>query len=444
MSASDERKLDEAIELANEFAQLSSEQQKSPRSAEPRSSSNSLERGLGAESGNSSSASSPRLKAMFSGLGKKRDKSPKTEKKSYSEEIANVSDVGEELTPEAQEAYNMLVGQPQQPLKPRRTLISEEDSTRKERKNNNANIRAPQGIPGRGAAAKQDSDSGIVDSNPLRRLRESSFIPSKPKPKPKPNTDVNGSKITTNTSFFDKLKEQEATRQEVIDPTTGNNDKPAPPPRNPLRASTINQKPRERKNPLDLTGYKHRTPVVMSSTTEQILKSNLSSATSRDSEDSAFNTESDASSNASGSGGVGVSATKPQRPKSNDSFQGYFTTSSQQPQQPTVTPTTVTAPQYPVKAVKLSAADLGLGDSGDTFWSERVDFEEMSGGGGGGRGDSIDGSIPRMLGRYRTSDTVSYEDLLDFALDDEAGGTSGGGGDQEEEDEECFLKGVER
>ena len=369
MSASDERKLDEAIELANEFAQLSTEQ-RSPRSAELDTDSN---------------ASSPRLKGMFS--LKKRDKSPKQEKKTFTEEIASVSDVGEELTPEAQEAYNMLV------VRGNKDSEREKKSARttRTRPNNNANIRAPQGIPGRSTKVSSEPESpSMADSNPLRRLRESSFIAPKPKPKPKPAT--NGSKIQTNLLFFDKLKEQEALDHRATSPPEGNEtSKPAPPPRNPLRTSTVNVRPRERKNPLDLSNYNP--------------KPHLNTLnTSRDSEDSAFNTESDASSSSSGN----------KRPKSNDSSGlGYFTSVSSAP----------SPPQFPVKAVKLSASDLGLGDSADTFWSESMDFEELSGG-------------PRMLGRYRTSDTVSYEDLLDFALD--------GDGEKEEEEEDCFFKGVER
>ena len=48
-------------------------------------------------------------------------------------------------------------------------------------------------------------------------------------------------------------------------------------------------------------------------------------------------------------------------------------------------------------------------DTGDSFWSRDVSLHELG-------EDATEGGTV-VAGRYKTSDTVSYEDLLDFALD---------------------------
>ncbi|XP_064641830.1 activated Cdc42 kinase-like isoform X2 [Lineus longissimus] len=95
MSASEEREIDNAIALANEFAALNAAD--TIVSTSPHSRTDS-------ESG----CESPRSKLPFKLPTLRR--SPKPEKPSFSDEMANISDASEELnTPEAQEAYNLLV-----------------------------------------------------------------------------------------------------------------------------------------------------------------------------------------------------------------------------------------------------------------------------------------------------------------------------------------------
>ena len=301
-----------------------------------------------------------------------------------------------------------------------------EKALRNGSKNNNANIRAPQGIPGRGATSKIEPEA--ADVNPLRRLRDSQVIAA-PKPRTAPRPDINGRgnesirqpNLHANTPFFDKLKEMESSGHDE-DQDKGRH-RPAPLPRNPVRTSTVNSKPRERKYPLDLSGYcKTKTTSAESSDRDSghgksfisgpILQQKSTSGelnTSRDSEDSAFNTESDAS---SASGG-GRGSSKGQRPKSSDSFNSYF---------PAVSPT---SSQFSVKGVKWTAKELGLHDNADSFWQQEVDFEEMSGIPLSSQSDLTDENAP-ILGRYKNSDTVSYEDLLDFALDGNAKDVSHG------------------
>lgn len=68
-----------------------------------------------------------------------------------------------------------------------------------------------------------------------------------------------------------------------------------------------------------------------------------------------------------------------------------------------------------IRKVKLNAAELGLYDKADLFWDKSVSFSlpEKS----QCEGDLLqDVSVP-IPGRYETSDSVSYEDLMEFALD---------------------------
>ena len=436
LSASDERKIDEAMELASEFAQLSTSDHmiSSPRSSHSEH-----------PDSDHSGTESPKGKSMF-GLGRKR--SPKPERRSFCEEIASLSsDLNEEVTPEAQEAYNMLVVKGKaKDSKPRdrrmrRSLDHQRQSpepppvaekpVRNGRTNVNANIREPQGIPRPGPALRQASAE--VDSNPLRRLRDSqSFMP---KPRFSRPTDLreNGhssvppepANLNPNLSFFAKLKEQEEEREMEVGDSVGEN--PPVPPRIPIKPSTINSKPRQRKHPLNLTNYdleqseinahsrdeqpagktqydvtptKHQlppTPPLSNGKTVALGETPHNQNTGCESDDSVF-TESDCSSPI-------------------EKF-----TNAKLRQKPKFTFPLVPSPQgsssvsnLSVKSVKLSAVELGINDNSDSFWSQKVNFEEMA----GSESPTSDLGLEHspIPGRYKTSDNVSYEDLMEFALD---------------------------
>ena len=94
MSASDEKMIDDAIAMANELTSRSHMQE--PYSPSPEKT----------RSDSESDADSPRNSRFRFSL----KRSPKIERKrTFSEEIKNKSEMVEEVPPEAQEAYNMLV-----------------------------------------------------------------------------------------------------------------------------------------------------------------------------------------------------------------------------------------------------------------------------------------------------------------------------------------------
>lgn len=68
-----------------------------------------------------------------------------------------------------------------------------------------------------------------------------------------------------------------------------------------------------------------------------------------------------------------------------------------------------------IKNIKLNAAELGLHDKADLFWVKSVNFDlperSLS------ERDLLQDVCAPIPGRYETSDSVSYEDLMEFALD---------------------------
>lgn len=70
-------------------------------------------------------------------------------------------------------------------------------------------------------------------------------------------------------------------------------------------------------------------------------------------------------------------------------------------------PSLVNTSQFCVKLVSHSAEELGLNDSSDSFWTSQVDFTSVT-------PDPLSDSTPTF--QYKT-ENVSYEDLLEFALD---------------------------
>lgn len=68
-----------------------------------------------------------------------------------------------------------------------------------------------------------------------------------------------------------------------------------------------------------------------------------------------------------------------------------------------------------IKNIKLNAAELGLHDKADLFWVKSVNFDlperSLS------ERDLLQDVCAPIPGRYEASDSVSYEDLMEFALD---------------------------
>lgn len=69
-----------------------------------------------------------------------------------------------------------------------------------------------------------------------------------------------------------------------------------------------------------------------------------------------------------------------------------------------------------IKNIKLNATELGLHDKADLFWVKSVNFDlpERS----RSERDLLQDVSAPIPGRYETSDSVSYEDLMEFALDE--------------------------
>ena len=425
LSASEEKKIDEAIELVNEFAQISTAEDMNPEEKPEHN----------PDVG--SPGSSPRQRSLFS-LRKKT--SPKPER-TFSDEIANLPrDLNEEVTPEAQEVYNMLVVRGSlkddghrltREMRARRSLEHQErDSnghppvsahlsapvtapvTAKPR-NINMNIRAPAGIPGRSNNARNASRTAVdpdeMDTNPLRRLRHIQVVaprfraPRTTDPDPKTNGhDAQSANLNPNMQFFAKLHEQERESEDggTADDTgsadcTCPNDIPLPP-RRPLRPS-VTRPPRQRKYPLDLSNYglHHQEDTGRNGSDSEshvsvasLTLSQRQCDATRDTDDGVFS---------------GSDSSSILEPKSD------VATAS-----PSHCLRSGAAPaQFSVKSVSCSAAQLGLFDNKDSFWSQKVNFDEMATESDSDLGDDS----PAMSGRYKTSDNVSYEDLLEFALD---------------------------
>ena len=408
LSESEERQMDEAIELANSYAmKRASDNMISTPS--PKSLDSQSDRSHGDSDGNSS-ISSPKMRSVFN----LRKKSPKQEcKTTYTDEIASISDASEEVSAEAQEAYNLLIvkgsikesrsSNSSRPSLEKRGQKDHDSSTETIEKpallpRANRNIRAPHipGIPGR--SQEQETSS---DSNPLRRLREGvAIIPPKTRPKPgtasteqlsptKPN-------LSANRPFFDKLKEQELSQDSGEGSEEGINPVPLPPRTRP-KSSAPPTKPRQRKYPLDLSQYRGPPPPIINTQapsppnayTVQQSATNPRSSLERD-----IMVSSDLNSSHESSDSV-FSSSSQHSSLERRSLQGNKPMDS-----PLDSP-------FSVKSVTLTARDLGYQDTADLFWTQPVSLEDL--------GSNHAAVIP---GRYKTSDTVSYEDLLEFALDE--------------------------
>ena len=510
LSESDEKKMDDAIRLAHEYARQASSGQEAPmtpgaggggaKSTADSLSDHSHNGGADSDSCNASS-SSTKLRNVFK---KKRKSPPKHDRKTYTEEIAQKADASEEIGLEAQEVYNQLIGRVSTSSSAAATSRGEmaRHHSREERthrtveqrqtspgpaspperapirysRNQNANVRAPI-IPGRTSMMTSSNVTAEVDSNPLRQLRASSaaaFIPNRTstatsratsdassRSKLAPKTAPKPPKLSANTPFFDKLKEQEQERDSSLGSTDGSeegtsiNSIPLPPriaPRTSSSSAHARAQPRQRKYPLDLSHYNgnglHNSPPLGNNNnihtrtvsgydvTRPPLRSRelppdpesgheeeeLNST--RDSEDSVFSSESSHHS----------SSLEVKGHHHHHQHRHHASPTSLPTRPPTLTTSSdcyrvkhgddiaPAASQFSVKSVKLSAKDLGYLDTTDLFWSKRVSLHELGTINEQSESESVvlngEHAQPSPIpGRYKTSDTVSYEDLLDFALD---------------------------
>lgn len=496
LSASDERKIDAAIELANEFAII---QSSDCMSASADSIGEGPTPGSAVELGGEHAEGSWSQKtSMFSvRRSKSPSKQPPPEKKTFTEEIASLpTDMNEEVTPEAQEAYNMLVvkgsvkdkgdsfrairerrmqrslqhqssapPQPaERPLPATTTTATTAASSglRNGHRSVNMNLRKPQGIPVRGGAGglrgrdTRDTHEDEQDVNPLRRLRDSQSLVVKPRSgssRSSTDTDlVNGSSqssrpakdnlhrpnLNPNLSFFAKLKEQEMENggeDDVAD--EGGKPSPVVPPRVPLRNSTVNSKPRERKHPLNMSNYDASSnrlsghsgsesppppPPASSRVSHGNVPSNVDTCSSpagsrsshlqhpsfhgqpcsQDTDDCVFVD-------------AAVGSRSPRPPPPPPPHRGGSDFSQPRPYSISSCDSQLSVN---VKSVTASAHDLGIDNGTDMFWAQQVNFGEFACEFDPELSDDDDGDEHAPIpGRYKTSDTVSYEDLMEFALD---------------------------
>ena len=513
LSASDEKRIDDAMEQANEFAQIRISDHMTGSPSE----------------GEQNGRDSPKPRSGF-GL---RKKSPRQEKKSFTDEMNSQTSSAEILTPEAQEAYNLLVvkgATPDKAAAKRTKRLSKESTERLSFMSRTGrihqNIREPQGIPCPVISPRilQENGEGDVDANPLRRLRDSShsFMP-KPKTLTKPKSpgsagtkspgpgghsteQTNGwgkkppegarPELNANLSFFAKLKEQEE-RHERAGNAPGKTPGKAPgnrgnatdgesfvsvsndvsqcsphdngdvstnhiplPPRAPLKSTvttSLNQKPRQRKYPLDMSTYSRNSDDPRLSghySNDPRLSGHYSNPGMSEHSSDQDVLSSDGGSDALGLSWGRVSSTQDGSDQLNvtqESDDSVFTDGEHATHRPntlsslnqrklrSVSPLTgrqhrrhhdngeVNGSQMSlsVKGVKVTASDLGYFDTADLFWAKQIDFNELAPGGmdsnpgdldlvPGGMDDRQPSPIP---GRYKTSDNVSYEDLMEFALD---------------------------
>ena len=395
-SSQDERELQEAIAIANVFAKQSAHSWPA-NMLDPLN--DNIER---PRVDSECSDTSPNSRSRFS----LRKRSPRSERSSYCDEIERrKSDISEDMTPEAQEAYNILVVAGTQDSQGRerdrnrsnrerrrqRSLEHQQgDSTIDRARNVNKNIRDPQGIPLRRSIPSTEAGEE-EDTNPLRRLRASQGrIPPRTLPRPTSvesdssarSDTVNGSSRTENIrrpnlvprSQFKLVPDSSSDTCSSSQPQNS----PVPlPPRKPLRPGTINNKPRERKYPLDLGGVDPATRERTTPTPSQVEAAN---------------------------------AEPPALPKKQTCRTTPEANANVVTEQPTKGqfPSLVDASQFCVKNVRSTALQMGFEDADDSFWTRKVNFEEFQ-----FEGDS---DVPTTI-HYRTSDSVSYEDLMEYALD---------------------------
>ena len=330
----------------------------------------------------------------------------------------------------------------------------------------NRNLREPQGIPGKSFAAPNGEEEEEVDTNPLRMLRggvipvrggragsgTNSTKPTLRHPKLHFNSPGLQHSVSVDAGSDRVLREadREADQEDdenapppklpprsisVCDSTVN----PLPlPPRNPLRPTSLNQPPAERKYPLILDDDDSDSQTSQSPPGDHIndkASSEISKASSDC--DSPVKPLSDPlvtacktlhATDSSSYSDLPLAPLPPVEPEESEIDDNVFDISDS----PRVSiqlnlssdggsSGAATFPRglklFGLKNVKCNLEQLGFYNHQDPFWVKTVTFSDeqrcYS-----DRSTSTDAEAsPLMLANYKTSDGVSYEDLLDFAID---------------------------
>lgn len=295
----------------------------------------------------------------------------------------------------------------------------------------NRNIREPQGIPGKGISAP-NGDEEEVDTNPLRMLRGGAIpirggrigqgndckpslrYPSLQFKNPGFHHSVS---VDSGTSRIPRMHlsargRASPTHAPPVPPRSYsvNEDEPTNnplplPPRNPDRPGNLNAKPRGRKYPLVYNTDAGASPQTCNASgnlpdvgMHEVLPPRIpplpilptispgSITNDSDDDDNVFRN---------------CSETNPIDESRNSNCNSFSVTGGMSPR------------RFHPEKVSCSLEQLGFFNMHDPFWVRKVTLENWS---RSDRGSSEEIS-PLMLANYKTSDGVSYEDLLDLAID---------------------------
>lgn len=291
-------------------------------------------------------------------------------------------------------------------------------------------IREPQGIPGKGSSSTNSGEEE-VDTNPLRMLRGGA-IPIRgsrvgqgmktshnSKLHVKLPTLHHSMSVDSGTINIQHVKEKDVTnlpsptRAPAIPPRSnsisgdgGNNSLPLPP-RMPMRTSTLLSAKRERKFPLHLDVSN----TDGNSTAESLVRKNAwSEKTKMTQHERALppapppplkNNQIDDKPFDSGVD------------EEDDVFEGQDNTPPSLIVESASKSSTFPRVKFQLQKVKCNLEQLGFYNQKDPFWVKTL---TLAGRNISDRGSSEEVS-PLMLANYKTSEGVSYEDLLDFAFD---------------------------
>ena len=347
----------------------------------------------------------------------------------------------------------------------RRSLDHQRGVVSEEQPAPNRNLREPQGIPGKSYGPANGEEEEEVDTNPLRMLRGgvipvrggragSGTIPTKPTLRhPKlhfsnpglqhsVSVDTGSDRITSEAEAEQEQHDDDYVPPPKLPPRSisvcDSTVNPLPlPPRNPIRPSSLNQKPRERKYPLlldkgDSDSNTAQSPLAGDQGNDSKAFSEIDKSSS-DSESPVKHLPDPL-----------VTACK----ALHDTDSGSYSDLPLAPLPPVDADETEmddnvfdspriskqlnlsseggssganTFPRgfklFGLKNVKCNLEQLGFYNHQDPFWVKMVTFSDeqrcYS-----DRSTSTDAEAsPLMLANYKSSDGVSYEDLLDFAID---------------------------
>ena len=338
----------------------------------------------------------------------------------------------------------------------------------------NRNLREPQGIPGKSYTAPNGEEEEEVDTNPLRMLRggvipvrggragsgTNSTKPTLRHPKLHFNNQSLQHSVSVDTGSERILSEADAELEQEDDATTpppklpprsisvcDSTVNPLPlPPRNPLRPSSLYQKPRERKYPLLLdddddsgsqTSQSHAGDHVNDKASSKIDKASSEIDKASSDGESPIKHLPDPvvtackalhDTDSSSYSDLPLAPLPPVVQEDNEMDDNVFEISDS----PRVSKQlnlsseggssgASTFPRgfklFGLKNVTCNLEQLGFYNHQDPFWVKTVTFSDeqrcYS-----DRSTSTDAEAsPLMLANYKSSDGVSYEDLLDFAID---------------------------